>query len=655
MKKRDSDKNPFEKKNLVKLAPAAVVIAAVAAAGAQAGSSGKEVTAETREVVKSQDLESLLKTAYSYEAADDEAEEESLLKAGKNTSSASSKKKTSKISKKKSGIKKGSSKTLPVKTAASSGVGQGSTTTPTTEVPEGGYKDGTYQGSGTGFGGTITVQVTVSGGKITAVDILSASGETGSYFASAQGVVSKVLSSQSPNVDAVSGATYSSNGIIQAVQNALSQAGNSDSATPAATPTPTPTPKPAKKPKKDTSVSYKDGVYEGQAEGFDGTVTVKVTIKNGKIKKISNTNTDTPEFFNKAWKTIKSNVISRQSTSEIDTVSGATFSSNGILGALSQALSKADQSGTTDSKEEDITPTPTAVPDETVTPIPTELPQPTKTPDNPSDEQPVVKLLKDGTYTGSAMGYSGQVNITLTIKDGKITEVTNTNSDTRSFFNKAWRSIQPKILEKQSTEGIDTVSGATFSSMGILDASKIALEQAKNTEVQPSVTPEPTEAPDSTEKPEPTNTPKPTSVPEPTTAPEPTAVPEPTETPAPTSAPEPTDTPENSVTPEPTATPEPTPVPAGAYTDGTYTGIGEGNDGPDSVQVTVTISGGQIVGATYFSYDDEEYADTAWEGILGQVMGKQSADSVDTVSGCTYSSQGFIQAFRNALNQAKGA
>ena len=650
MKKRDSDKNPFEKKNLVKLAPAAVVIAAVAAAGAQAGSSGKEVTAETREVVKSKDLESLLKTAYSYETADDEAEEESLLKAGKNTSS-SSKKKTSKISKKKSGIKKGSSKTLPVKTAASSGVGQGSTTTPTTEVPEGGYKDGTYQGSGTGFGGTITVQVTVSDGKITAVDILSASGETGSYFASAQGVVSKVLSSQSPNVDAVSGATYSSNGIIQAVQNALSQAGNSDSATP----TPTPTPKPAKKPKKDTSVSYKDGVYEGQAEGFDGIVTVKVTIKNGKIKKISNTNTDTPEFFNKAWKTIKSNVISRQSTSEIDTVSGATFSSNGILGALSQALSKADQSGTTDSKEEDITPTPTTVPDETVTPIPTEIPQPTKTPDNPSDEQPVVKLLKDGTYTGSAMGYSGQVNITLTIKDGKITEVTNTNSDTRSFFNKAWRSIQPKILEKQSTEGIDTVSGATFSSMGILDASKIALEQAKNTEVQPSVTPEPTEVPNPTEMPKPTNTPKPTSVPEPTTAPEPTAVPEPTEAPAPTSAPEPTDTPENSVTPEPTATPEPTPVPAGAYTNGAYTGIGEGNDGPDSVQVTVTISGGQIVGATYFSYDDEEYVDTAWEGILGQVMGKQSADSVDTVSGCTYSSQGIIQAFRNALNQAKGA
>ena len=114
----------LKKKNLVKLAPAAVVIAAVAAAGAQAGSSGKEVTAETREVVKSQDLESLLKTAYSYEAADDEAKEESLLKAGKKYIIIFKEKNLQNF-KEKSGIKKGSSKTLPVKTAASLGVGRG--------------------------------------------------------------------------------------------------------------------------------------------------------------------------------------------------------------------------------------------------------------------------------------------------------------------------------------------------------------------------------------------------------------------------------------------------------------------------------------------------------------------------------------------------
>ena len=232
-------------------------------------------------------------------------------------------------------------------------------------------------------------------------------------------------------------------------------------------------------------------------------------------------------------------------------------------------------------------------------------------------------------------------------RHGKIIEITNTNSDTRSFFNKAWRKIQPQILEKQTAEGIDTVSGATFSSTGILDASKSALEQAKITEVEPTVTPKPTSTP------KPTEAPQPTEAPEPTSTPEPTSIPEPTSTPAPEEAPEPTSAPQPTEAPEPTSIPEPTP--AGFYKDGTYTGIGEGNDGPDSVQVTVTISGGQIVSATYTSYDDEDYVDEAWNGIIGQVLGSQFADSIDTVSGCTYSSKGIIQAFRNALNQAKGA
>lgn len=74
--------------------------------------------------------------------------------------------------------------------------------------------------------------------------------ETPAYFSNAQGVISQILSSQSPNVDAVSGATYSSNGIIQAVQSALSQAmpSGSQTATVIPTATPTPSPKPTKEP-----------------------------------------------------------------------------------------------------------------------------------------------------------------------------------------------------------------------------------------------------------------------------------------------------------------------------------------------------------------------------------------------------------------------
>ena len=87
--------------------------------------------------------------------------------------------------------------------------------------PENGYKDGTYYGSATGYGGTIQVAVTIQDGKLTAVKIVSAASETPEFFARAKAVADWIVSAQSPNVDVVSGATYSSNGIINAVINAL--------------------------------------------------------------------------------------------------------------------------------------------------------------------------------------------------------------------------------------------------------------------------------------------------------------------------------------------------------------------------------------------------------------------------------------------------
>lgn len=56
---------------------------------------------------------------------------------------------------------------------------------------------------------------------MTAIDIVSAPGETDSFFQRAKGVIDEMLTAQSTDVDVVSGATYSSNGIIGAVKNAL--------------------------------------------------------------------------------------------------------------------------------------------------------------------------------------------------------------------------------------------------------------------------------------------------------------------------------------------------------------------------------------------------------------------------------------------------
>lgn len=93
-----------------------------------------------------------------------------------------------------------------------------------------GYQDGTYSGEGTGFGGSIQVEVTVKDGKIESLEILSAAKEDSAYLESAKGVIDRVLEAQTPEVDAISGATFSSKGILKAAGNALASAGQSQAA-----------------------------------------------------------------------------------------------------------------------------------------------------------------------------------------------------------------------------------------------------------------------------------------------------------------------------------------------------------------------------------------------------------------------------------------
>lgn len=83
------------------------------------------------------------------------------------------------------------------------------------------YQDGVYTGKANGFGGTVKVEVVIELGKINKISILDASKEDPAYVTMAQEVIEDMLSSQTVEVDAVSGATFTSNGIINAVANAL--------------------------------------------------------------------------------------------------------------------------------------------------------------------------------------------------------------------------------------------------------------------------------------------------------------------------------------------------------------------------------------------------------------------------------------------------
>ena len=90
-----------------------------------------------------------------------------------------------------------------------------------TSPQSGNYADGEYTGIGKGLRGNTQVQVTVSGGKISEITVISYADDR-QYFSRAQGsMIDRIMENQGINVSTVSGATYSSNSILEAVADAL--------------------------------------------------------------------------------------------------------------------------------------------------------------------------------------------------------------------------------------------------------------------------------------------------------------------------------------------------------------------------------------------------------------------------------------------------
>ena len=391
-------------------------------------------------------------------------------------------------------------------TAAAANAGNAGGSAPSvSKVSESGtWKDGTYTGSGKGFGGTISVKVTVKDGKISAIDVTSASGETASYFSKARGIIPKMISGQTTNVDVASGATYSSNGIITAVRNALSKAETGKSSTKKKK-------KKNKKNKKKNSGSnsnnnnnniaapaegYEDGTYTGSAacsgEQFkEYSVTANVTIKNGKISavEISSTakGTNLKQFMSRdEIKNLPSLIVSKNGTSGVDAVSGATYSSHAIFNAVNDALSKAKKNSSSTEKKEETT---TEKKEETTTEKKEETTTEKKeeTTENPDEG----KNYKNGTYKVSVSCEPDEdedfdpytISMDITIKKDKITEISNitanTNSTNKAYTNDAKKGMVSKIVANGNADSVNTVSGATCSSKAIKDACQKAFNAAK--------------------------------------------------------------------------------------------------------------------------------------------------------------------------------
>lgn len=420
-----------------------------------------------------------------------------------------------------------------------SGAAAGSSTSVAAVEDPSAYKDGTYYGTGTGFGGTLKVKVEISGGKITSIQIME--NQDGSeYISKASALINTIIQNQSTNVDTVSGATYSSVGIIQAVRNALSQAAVSTSGT--TTSGEAGNAGNSGNQNQDTSAAtgnfpYKEGIYYGTAEGYSGNVSVAVVIQEKSIKAILITETSDDEaFFQRAMGVVK-NVLKTQRT-EVDTVSGATYSSKGILGAIQNALKQAEKvtNGETieekadttqleeaiktaealvqeeyteaswsvlavrlqDAKEMLETAGQTSVKQETVDKAMENLNLAVaQLEKKKSDQEEEVKTKYiDGTYEVSVPCKPDededfteyQLSMKVTIRNDKIVSITEIagdgGSENDSYIKKAANGTSSKkgvvsqIITKGMPEEIDTVSRATCSSNAIIDGCKKALETA---------------------------------------------------------------------------------------------------------------------------------------------------------------------------------
>ena len=364
-------------------------------------------------------------------------------------------------------------------------------------------KDGRYSGSGAGFKGDVKVQVDVSGGKISNINIVD-NVDDAPYFDKAKSLVGTIISKQTPNVDSISGATYSSNGIKSAVRDALKKAGvssegdNSEEVKQQLARL-TKLEEKNKQLKKLTkelrerieslesesqkdlaNKKLKDGSYEGRGIGFRGDVKVQVDVSGGKISNINIVdNVDDAPYFDKA-KSLVGTIISKQ-TPNVDSISGATYSSNGIKSAVRDALKKAGVSSEGDNSEEVKQQlarlTKLEEKNKQLKKLTKELRERIESLESESQKDLANKKLKDGSYEGRGIGFRGDVKVQVDVSGGKISNINIVdNVDDAPYFDKA-KSLVGTIISKQ-TPNVDSISGATYSSNGIKSAVRDALKKA---------------------------------------------------------------------------------------------------------------------------------------------------------------------------------
>ena len=194
----------------------------------------------------------------------------------------------------------------------------------------------------------------------------------------------------------------------------------------------------------DVAGSYTPGSYTASADGFGGPVDVTVEIgEKGGISNLTVTGeSETPDVGGAAIPLLKQAILAKQDA-DVDAVTGATFTSDAVKLAAAEALAQAGGA------EVDSGP-----------------------------RAPEGDLFIPGTYTETATGFGGPVDVTITVSEDKIEEVKiEGDQETENIGSFAVDMLDDRIMDAQSPN-IDALTGATVTSNAILGAAKKAMRDA---------------------------------------------------------------------------------------------------------------------------------------------------------------------------------
>lgn len=186
--------------------------------------------------------------------------------------------------------------------------------------------------------------------------------------------------------------------------------------------------------------TFVPGTYTGEGQGYGGTVVVTLTTDSSTITDVKVTgDKETPNVGGLYLETL-ADQVKRAQSADIDGVSGATLTSNGVKEAAAAAIALAKGEAA------------------------------------PAPAGPLS--FTAGTYTGTATGYNGPVSLKVTFSDSAVTAVEiDSEAETGHVGTPAYDIMFPDIIAANGS-GVDAVSGATFTSRAIKEAVNDAAQQA---------------------------------------------------------------------------------------------------------------------------------------------------------------------------------